>query len=165
MITDIRRIVTELAQAQVTFVVIGGVAASTHGSAQVTFDVDICYRRDADNIERLCQALEPFHPRLRNVPADVPFRLDPATVSAGLNFSLTTDIGDLDLLDEVAGLGEYQNVSAHAQRLDLFGYPVEVLSLEGLIKARRATGRQRDVLSIPELEALLEMEQERERKT
>jgi len=76
MKTDIERIIRELVQGRVAFVVIGGVAASTHGSAQLTFDVDICYRRDAGNIERLCRTLEPLRPRLRNAPAGVPFKLD-----------------------------------------------------------------------------------------
>ncbi len=165
MITDFRRLLAELALGQVEFVVIGGVAAITHGSAQLTFDLDICYHRSEANLDRLCRTLAPFHPRLRGAPSGLPFRFDPPTVRAGLNFTLTLDIGDLDLLGEVPGLGEYQAVSALSQRLELFGQDVEVVSLEGLIRAKRTAGRPKDLLHLVELEALLEMEQQRKTGT
>jgi hypothetical protein len=78
-------------------------------------------------------------------------------VHAGLNFTLSTDLGDLDLLGEVAGLGEYDAVQAVSETLNLYGLPMQVLTIEGLLAAKRATGRERDKEAIVELEALLEL--------
>ncbi|MEW5720467.1 MAG: hypothetical protein AB1817_17720 [Chloroflexota bacterium] len=153
--TQIEQLIAVLSQNQVSFVLIGGLAANAHGSAQLTFDVDVCYERTPDNIQRLCIALEPFHPYLRGAPPGLPFRFDPPTVSAGLNFTLTTDLGDLDLLGEVSGLGSFDQVVTASERIRLFGFAVWVLSLEGLIRSKKAAGRPKDLNALPELEALL----------
>lgn len=129
-----------------------------HGSAHVTFDLDVCYERTKENIRRLVQTFAPLHPRLRNAPNDLPFRFDEGTVLRGLNFTLETDIGDFDLLGEVPGLGFYSDVLASSVEVELFGGRCHVLSLEGLIKTKRVAGRSKDLIAIPELEALLELE-------
>ena len=147
-----------LCDAQVSFVVIGGAAAAAHGSTYPTYDLDICYERDRDNLERLAKALAPFHPRLRDVPDDLPFHLDAGALEQGMNFTLTTDIGEIDLFGEVAGIGGYKETSALSDPVDLFGLRCAVLSLEGLIRCKRATARPKDLLVLPELEALREME-------
>lgn len=160
--TQIERLITHLHEADVEFIVIGGAAAIAHGSAHVTFDVDICYARTLENIARLCAALAPLNPRLRGTTEDVPFTLDPPTVEAGLNFTLTTDAGDLDLFGEVAGLGRFEDVLASAEIINLFGYDIHVLSLDGLIQSKQATGREKDLRVLPELEALRELNEDAE---
>jgi hypothetical protein len=155
--TNFQRLVALMAEAEVEFVVIGGLAATVHGSAYVTYAVDVCYARSPQNVERLCRALATIHPRLRGVPQDVPFQFDPPTVLSGLNFTLDTDLGALDLLGEVSPLGEFPEVVNHSEVAELFGYRVRTLSLEALIQAKRAAGRPKDLLVIPELEALLEL--------
>src|SRR5215471_14857286 len=99
-----------LCDAEVDFVVIGGLSAVFHGSVQVTYDLDICYSRDPANLKRLTAALAPFHPRLRGLPEGLPFIWDEGTLRNATVFTLHTDIGDIDLLAEVAGLGTYQDV-------------------------------------------------------
>jgi predicted nucleotidyltransferase len=155
--TQIEAILTRLATAGVEFVVIGGVAGLAHGSARVTFDVDISYKRSPENITRLCVTLAPLHPKLRGAPEDLPFILDPKTMKAGLNFTLTTDLGALDLLGEISGLGTYEGVKAVSQLLPLYGIEMNVLSLDGLLAAKRAAARGKDKEAIVELEALLEL--------
>lgn len=155
--TQIEAILTRLARAGVEFVVIGGVAGLAHGSARVTFDVDISYKRTPENIARLCVALAPLHPKLRGAPEGLPFNLDPATVKAGLNFTLTTDLGAVDILGEVSGLGGYEGVKAASQALPLYGIEIDVLTLDGLLVAKRAAARGKDKEAIVELEALLEL--------
>ncbi len=155
--TQIEAILTRLAEAGVDFVVIGGVAGLVHGSARVTFDVDICYKRTPENIRRLCDTLAPLNPRLRGAPEGLPFRFDPETVKAGLNFTLTTDLGAVDLLGEISGLGDYEGVKAASETLPLYGLEMSVLSLEGLLVAKRAADRGKDKEAIVELEALLEL--------
>src|SRR6266571_3663750 len=99
-----------LARSELDFVIVGGVAATLHGSAFQTFDLDICYGRDAQNLERLARVLAPFHPGLRGAPSGIPFIWDGHTLRNGLNFTLSTDLGDIDLLGEIAGIGGFREV-------------------------------------------------------
>jgi hypothetical protein len=155
---DYLKLLEILCAAQVRFVVIGGAAAAAQGSTYPTYDLDICYDRGRDNLDRLVKALEPFHPRLRGIQNNVPFCLDAVTIANGMNFTLTTDLGDIDLFGEVAGMGGYKDASALSITLVLFGFQCAVLSLEGLIRCKRATARPKDLLMLRELEALREME-------
>jgi len=153
---DFERCLNVLLDAGVEFVIIGGVAGAAHGSASVTYDLDVCYDRSSANIRRLIEALSPYHPRLRGAPDNLPFHFDVPTLTRGLNFTLVTDLGDLDVFGEVAGVGSYRDVRASSEALELFGRPCLVLSLEGLIRSKRASRRTKDLLVLPELEALRE---------
>lgn len=164
MSTGLEQLLQVLHTAGVKFVLIGGLAAIAHGAETVTGDVDICYARDRENLERLVQALVPLHPQLRGVPPDLPFRLDLPTLRAGLNFTLTTDLADLDLLGEVLGLGGYDAVSAASEEIEVSGLRYSVITLEGLIHAKRAAGRPKDLRSLYELEALHTLKQGGEKK-
>src|SRR5260370_10584784 len=99
-----------LYDADVEFVVIGGAAMGLQGSAHLTKDIDFCYARTAKNIERLAKALEPYHPVLRGAPPGLPFRFDSKTIANGLNFTLSTDLGDLDFLAEVSGPSSFPDL-------------------------------------------------------
>src|SRR2546423_7377938 len=129
-----------LARFNVELVIIGGVAAMLHGSTYFTRVLEICLARDDANLKRLAEALQSVHARLRGVPADLPFRLDWQTLRSGLNFTFNTDNGPLDVLGEVAGVGDYQQARESAIIYDLFGYQFAVLSLEKLIASKRAAG-------------------------
>ncbi len=153
----VENLVKDLHRAGVEFVIIGGMAAVAQGSAYLTEDLDLCYSRKKENLENLAQALAPFHPLLRGAPPDLPFALDVSAFKSGLNFTLTTDLGDLDLLGEVAGLGGYEGVLALSEEMEIFGMRCRVLTLEGLIKNKRAVGRAKDLMLLPELETLLEI--------
>ena len=148
------KLLTALCEADVAFVIVGGMAAVAHGSAYVTADLDICYLRQPDNYARLSRALRPFQPRLRDAPAHLPFTLDDNTLKAGLNFTLVTEAGDFDLMGEIAGLGDYGAVNALAEDLVLFGHRIRVLSLTGLIRSKEAAGRPKDLRLLTELKAL-----------
>ena len=137
-----------LCDADVDFVVIGGVSATFHGSARVTYDLDICYARTSINLRRLAEALAPFHPRPRGFPAELPFVWDQET--------LRTDIGEIDLLAEVAGLGSFDDVQQHSSTVHAFERQFATLDLPALIQAKRAAGREKDLSALPELESLLE---------
>ena len=151
-----------LTEHQVDFVIVGGVAISAHGSSYLTYDLDVCYARTRENLKRLTAALAPSHPRPRDFPADLPFVWDEQTLRQGTNFTLTTDLGNIDLLGEVKGLGAYEEVRAASIVMHLFGLPCQVLSLDALITTKRAAGRPKDLLALPELEALREITEERE---
>jgi predicted nucleotidyltransferase len=141
-------------------VVVGGVAAGAHGSTQVTFDVDVCYARDSDNLVRLAEALRSVNATLRGAPKDLPFRLDAETLRRGLNFTFDTSIGKIDILGEVQGVGGYADCLKDSSESELFGISCRVISLEKLIAAKRAAGRAKDLAALPELEAILEHEHE-----
>lgn len=145
-----------LAKFKVDCVVIGGVAAWARGSSQATFDVDVCYSRDATNLTNLIQALRSVRATLRGAPDNIPFTLDEETLRHGLNFTFETEVGDLDLLGEVKGVGTYRDCLQDAEEIEMFGYPFRVLSLEKLIDSKRAAGRPKDLLVLHELEAILE---------
>ena len=159
---QLERLLVTLADARVAFVIVGGVAARAHGSARITQDVDIVYSRSDDNIARLVAALAPFQPYLRGAPRGLPFEWSVATVRAGLNFTLTTTVGDIDLLGDIAGGGTYEELLPHTIEPTVFGRPIRVLDLPWLIHVKRAAGRPKDLEVIAELEALQE-EIDRER--
>ncbi len=140
----------------VRFVLIGGAAAMVHGAARLTQDVDVVYDRESENLERLAVALAPLEPYLRDVPAGLPFQLDVATLERGLNFTLTTALGPLDLLGEITGGGTYADLRRHTIEIEAFGVHLRCLDLPALIKAKRAAGRPKDLEAIAELEAILE---------
>lgn len=114
------RAVQVLCEAAVDFVVIGGVSATFHGSSRA-YDLDICYSRASSNLKRLSAALAPFHPRPRGFPDSLPFIWDEATLRNGTVFTLQTDLGELDLLAEVAGLGAYADAIARSIAVEAFG--------------------------------------------
>lgn len=150
----LRELIATLTEAGVRFSVIGGVALIARGVERSTADLDIAYARDRDNLRRLATALAPLHPRLRGVPEGLPFVLDEATLRSGLNFTLDTDLGPLDLFGEVAGLGDFGAVDALSSALPIEGHDLLVLTVEGLERAKRAAGRPKDLLDLGYLLAL-----------
>ncbi len=147
-----------LTEAQVSFVVVGAYAGVIQGSAQVTRDLDICYERTPANMKRIATALAPYHPRLRGAPANLPFLFDERTLAQGMNFTFETDFGDIDLLGELSGVGQFSELARDAVLIELYGMQVRVASLDALIRSKRAAGRAKDLNALPELEALKEMQ-------
>lgn len=159
--TDFSRLIQVLASAGVEFILVGGAAATAHGSARLTLDLDVVYRRTEENIGRLCEAISPHKPYLRGAPPGLPFLWDERTIRSGLNFTLTTSLGDLDLLGEITGGGRFEDLAPHTIRMNLYGNDCLCLELERLIQVKRAAGRPKDLEAIAELETILE---ERKRK-
>ena len=145
-----------LADFNVDCVIIGGVAAWARGSSEATFDVDVCYARDQRNLKKLIGALRSVKARLRGAPDNLPFILDEETLIRGLNFTFETDIGSLDLLGEVKGVGAYPDCLENSEEIEIFGHSFRVLSLEKLIDSKRAAARPKDLQVVSELEAILE---------
>ena len=140
----------------VKFIVIGGGAAIAHGSARLTSDVDVVYSRDPDNVRNLVAALKDYEPYLRGAPPGLPFHWDEPTIKSGLNFTLRTTLGDLDLLGEVTGGGSYEALLPYTEEMTAFGIQCRFVTLERLIQLKRAAGRPKDFDALAELQALLE---------
>lgn len=155
--TDYAKLISALDKAGVDFIVIGGLAANAHGSPRFTQDVDIVYSRANDNLARLVRALAPLQPYLRDAPPGLPFEWSVQTLARGLNFTLTTTDGSLDILGEIVGGGSYEALRAHSTVMRIFRRDVRVLNLDALIRAKRAAGRPKDFEAIAELELLQEL--------
>ncbi len=152
--TDFPALLKALSEANVDFVIVGGAAATVHGSSRLTQDLDVVYSRSPANISRLVSALAPFRPYLRGAPPGLPFSWDERTIHNGLNFTLITTLGAIDLLGEITGGWQFENLKSQSIRLDIFGIRCLCLSLEALIAAKRAAGRPRDLEAIAELELI-----------
>lgn len=154
--TSFERLLQSLAEARVDFIVVGGIAGGLHGAARTTYDLDVVYARDPQNLARLVGALGPLDPYPRGAPAGLPFRWDTDTLARGLNFTLTTSAGDIDLFGEVTGGGSYEHLLPHTVEVEAFGVTCRCVTLPKLIALKRAAGRPRDFDAIAELEVLLE---------
>ncbi|HEY3112644.1 MAG TPA: hypothetical protein VGJ62_03050 [Gemmatimonadaceae bacterium] len=145
-----------LTRRKVRFVVVGGVAAAAHGSSRVTNDLDICYdASEKSNLVALASLLASWNAYPRGVEPGLPFILDDRTLFGAPVLTLTTSEGDIDVMDRIAGLGDYAAVNRHSERISALGVSFRVLDLPSLIKSKRAAGRPRDYEHLPELEALL----------
>lgn len=156
MPADFGRLLRLLGGHGVEFIVVGGIAATVHGAARATYDLDVCYRREPLNLDKIVAALAGIHPYLRGAPPGLPFQLDAATLRAGLNFTLQTDAGGLDILGEIVGGGRFEDLRSHAAKVELFGTLCLCVTLRQLIAMKRAAGRPKDHDALAELEALLE---------
>jgi hypothetical protein len=155
-VTDFERLLRALSAARVEYIIVGGFAATLHGSARLTEDLDIVYSRSPQNIERLARALAPLQPYLRGAPPGLPFRWDAETLRRGLNFTLTTELGDVDILGEIAGGGTYESLLPDSQPVQIFGVECLCLGLQRLIEVKRAAGRPKDFDALAELERIAE---------
>jgi predicted nucleotidyltransferase len=151
---DVAGMIRLLVEHRVDFIVVGGVAATLHGSARVTRDLDVVYSRSAENLERLVTALRDHDPYLRGVQRGLPFAWDVETLRRGLNFDLEIDTGNLNLLGEIAAGGDYEELRLHSIQLQIFGLNVRCLDLETLIRVKRAAGRPRDLEAVAELQVI-----------
>jgi predicted nucleotidyltransferase len=158
-VNEFRATLECLNSAGVDFIVVGGVAAILHGSARFTLDLDIVYGRSRPNLERLVLALAPHRPYLRGAPPGLPFLWDISTLKRGLNFTLTTQLSDLDLLGEVAGGGGYDDLLPWIEEIEVGSNKYRVVTLDKLIELKRAAGRPKDLEAIAELDALREENQ------
>jgi predicted nucleotidyltransferase len=152
--TDYRRLLQALASSGVEFIVVGGAAATTHGAARLTLDLDVVYRRTPDNLVRVVACMAGLEPYLRGAPPGLPFRWDIETLRHGLNFTLETSAGAIDFLGEIAGGGTYESLLPDSETISVFGVECRCLGLDRLIRVKRAAGRPKDLEAIAELEAL-----------
>jgi hypothetical protein len=147
-------VLERFAAAGVDFVVIGGVAGGAHGSSFATFDIDLAYNREPENLKKVASVLRELDARLRGAPRDVPFLLDAKTLEAGANFTFTTSLGDVDLLADPAGSPPYEKLRKAATEIDIRGYTVRVASLDHLIAMKESAGRPKDKLMATEYRVL-----------
>ena len=154
--TDFNALLRLLTENQVEFIIVGGAAATAHGSARLTLDLDVVYNRSSENIARIVNALRPIKPYLRGAPTGLPFDWSVETIAKGLNFTLITTLGALDLLGEIVGGGGYEQLLPETIEIEIAGVNPRCLNLERLIKVKRAAGRPKDLETIAELQQILD---------
>jgi hypothetical protein len=147
----------------VDFVLIGGQAGISHGSSYPSYDLDVVYARNRDNVGRLVAALEEIGVRPRGAPADLPFVLDAKTIENGANFTFITPYGDFDVLADAAGMQSYEELKSAAVDREMFGHVVKVASIDHLIAMKRAAGRTKDRLMVEEYIVLADEQRRAER--
>ncbi len=158
----LRALLTRLVEAEVDFVIVGGIAAVAHGSAAITRDLDITCEPDRENLDRLGEVLVALDARLRGVAEDVPFVPDGRTLRHTRILTLDTPEGRLDLLAQPDGSPGYDRLRERATVVDVEGFRVRVASLEDLIAMKKAAGRPKDLVAVEELEAIQRILRERE---
>ena len=147
---NLSELMRRLIASQVDFVLVGGFAAVAHGALLVTRDVAICCRFSEPNLMKIQQAFSGVNPVHRARP-DLPLNLTPEECRSLKNLYLKTDLGVVDCLGEVLGVGDYDEVSQHAIELNLPVGRCQVLDLETLIKAKEAMGRDHDLVTVRHL--------------
>ena len=153
---DPRRLLEALEGHGVRFVIIGGVAAVALGSPSITLDLDVCYDRAPDNLDRLAAALEELSATLRGAPAEVPFQRDAEALARGDHFTFDTSAGPFDVMALPAGSNGYQELLANSVEVMIKGVSVRVASIDDLIRMKRAAGRPKDRIELEILGALRE---------
>jgi hypothetical protein len=151
---DDKALLARLSHSQVDFVIVGGVGCILHGAPLVTYDLDVCIRLTAENLYRIEAAVKGLHPYHRLAANKLPLELTDELCTRLKNLYLQTDLGKLDCLGDIAGIGDYERVFALSQAMLLAFGECRVLSLEGLIAAKEAAGREKDLGAVRFLRAI-----------
>lgn len=154
--TELNQLLQRLCDAEIDFVIVGGFAAMLHGSSMLTRDLDVCAVLTDASIAKLRTTFRDLHPTHRFTPQRLSFLDNPEPGIALKNLYLQTDLGPLDVLGAITGIESFSVLRQNAVSFDLFGREVRVISMEDLIKAKEALGRNKDLLVAQELRAILE---------
>ena len=151
---DLTDIIERLIRSEVDFVLVGGLAAVTHGSSMATQDIDICCNFSVENLLRLQSALADLHPVHRMTTNQVPLELNEKKCAKLKNLYLETDIGQLDCLSEILGIGSFEEVKQQSESIELGGQSCRILRIDALITAKKAMGRPKDIETVKQLEVI-----------
>jgi len=153
-VSDFLNLLQRLALGGVDFVIVGGYAGVVHGCTYVTQDVDVCCDFSPANLLALQEALRELHPVHRMTPGRQPLKLTAKNVATFKNLYLDTDIGRLDCLSHIEGIGAYEQVRQASERIEVEGMQFRVLTIDSLIVAKEAMHRPRDKEAIRQLRAI-----------
>jgi len=151
-----KALLSQLRERKVEFVIIGGFCGVMHGASLVTLDLDVCCRFDRDNLKRIEAAIKDFNPRHRLTASKLPLELTDELCDRLKNLYLTTDLGTLDCLSEVAGIGNYEQVLRRSVPKSMSYGEFRILELDALIEAKLAVGREKDLDAVKLLRAIKE---------
>ena len=165
-------------EAEIEFVLIGGLAMRAHGAKNQTEDADFAYSSDNSNVEklaaflmtiratgtttarnwrfrdRLITLLPSFYTRVMGHPRNQRFLVSPATLQKVRFVNLETDLGKIGLMREIPGADSFEGLFERAVAKDLGGFAVPVASVEDIVAMKRLANRSKDQAHIAELLAL-----------
>ena len=144
---NLSELTKRLISSEVEFVLVGGFAAAAHGVTLLTNDVDICCRFDERNLMRVQLAVADLHPVHRSRP-DLPLELTPELCARLKNLYLKTDLGVVDCLGEVLGVGSFDEVLKQSVEVSLPCGMCRVINIDALIKAKEAMNRDHDRITV-----------------
>jgi len=149
-------LLTRLKDTGLEFVIIGGVCVVYHGVPLATFDLDICCRFDEENVQLLESAVKDLHPFHRLTANQLPLEMTRSTFGRLKNLYLQTDLGKLDCLSEVAGVGDFEAVLEQSVVAKFSYGEFRFLNLDALIAAKKVAGREHDQAALRHLLAIKE---------
>jgi hypothetical protein len=159
---DPERMLSALADRNVRFILIGGMAAVLHGDVGVTVDIDVVPESSDENLERLAEALRGLGARIRTegepeglaFDCSAPFfrNLSPESI-----VNMTTEAGDLDITFRPSGTSGYSDLLRDAIEIEVADrLHIFVASLEDVIRSKQAADREKDRIALPRLRRLLD---------
>ena len=155
---DTESLLQRLIEHEVELVIVGGYAAVAHGVTLVTQDLDICCRFSRENLMRLQAAVSDLRPTHRMTPDRLPLQLTPENCRGLKNLYLGTDLGQLDCLAEITGVGDYDDVLRQSEEVDLGFGICRIITIDALILSKEAMDRPRDREAVIQLKAIRERE-------
>lgn len=156
---NLAELTRRLIEAEVEFVLVGGFAALAHGAMRSTRDVDICCRFSNANLMRIQKAFADLHP-VHFPRTDLPLQLTPELCSRLKNLYLKTDLGRVDCLGEILGIGDFDEVVKHSIELELPAGECRVMDIDALIRAKEAMNRDHDQITVKELKEIKKRKQQ-----
>jgi hypothetical protein len=154
-----QELIKRLRENEVEYFVIGGVAAALHGSPVATYDLDICAPMSEENLTRILRVIRDVHPRHRMRPDKLPVTDDVSHLRGVKNLYLDTDLGTIDIMNEVPGVGLYAQVVSRTDGFIIAGVECRVLNLDTLILSKALAGRDKDIYGVRHLKAIQEAQQ------
>ncbi|MBF0105534.1 MAG: hypothetical protein HQM16_09445 [Deltaproteobacteria bacterium] len=151
---DLRKLLDLLAKSPLDFVLVGGFAAVLHGSTHTTRDLDICVLFSKDEIDLLYKVLKPIHPVMSKNHDEAPLSQSLNDGSGFKTIRINTDLGILDVVSHIEGVGNYYDVLKSSEEIKIFDDVIRLISLDDLIKCKNTLGRHRDLAIAEELESL-----------
>lgn len=155
---NLSELTRRLVVGRVEFVLVGGFAAVAHGATLVTRDVDVCCRFNEENLLRIQKALTDLHPVHRSRP-DLPLALTPKQCGSLKNLYLKTDLGIMDCLGNVLGVGDFDEVARHSVEVELPAGKCRVLDIDALIQSKEAMNRDHDRITVKQLQEIKKQQQ------
>jgi predicted nucleotidyltransferase len=160
MRSDFFNLLERLVEAGVDFVIIGGFAGVVYGCTYITQDIDICCDFSSDNLLLLQKGLSNLHPVHRQTSKRKKLELTQENCGDYKNLYLDTDIGQLDCLSFIDGVGDYRKVKEESKVIEIEDIRLRVLNLDALIKSKKAMNRPRDKEAVLQLEAIKKLQKQ-----
>jgi len=159
--SDHLNLLRRLTDAGIDFVIVGGYAGVVHGCTYVTQDIDICCVFAPASLLALQKALTDLHPVHRMTPGRKPLNLTAESAAQFTNLYLDTDLGRLDCLSIIEGLGDFARVKQASESIEVEGIRLHVLTIDALIQTKQVMNRPRDREALHQLQALKQLKADR----